>query len=189
MRVDRTRHPLPDQVAAVPHRAWLGRSLIPAEARRACREARAHGARGEGAAAVRVDLGVVEQPQRDGIDAGRVGELVHGTLEREMPERLVGRAHRGRRIAIHMDDLVVRRDAPAGRPQRARDQRRILDVVIEDRRRRNALVADAGQLAILAGPERDRLNRCRLVADHRIHLRPRELHAHRTVQRLRGERR
>ena len=65
---------------------------------------------------MRIDLGVVEQTQRDRIDSGRVGELVHRALERKMPERLVGRTHRRRRVAVHVDDLVVGRYAAAAHP-------------------------------------------------------------------------
>ena len=111
MRVDRSRHPLADQVAAVAHRARLGRPLVPAETRTAFRQAFAHRARGEWTAAERVGFGVVEQAQRDRIDAGRVGQFIHRALEREMAERLVRRAHRGRRVAVYMHDLVVRRDS------------------------------------------------------------------------------
>src|SRR3989441_8264330 len=88
-----------------------------------------------------------------------------------------------------MDDFVVRRDAAAGRPQRARDQPRVLDVVIEDRRRRNGVVPNTGQLPILAGAERNGLDGRRLVTDHRIHLRARELQAHWALQNFCRERR
>ena len=106
-----------------------------------------------------------------------------------MAERLVGGAHRGRRVTVHVGDLVPRRDPPAGAPQRARAERRVLDVVIEHRRWRNALVTDAGQPAILARAQRDRLYRRRLVADHRVHLCAGELQSHRSLQHLRRERR
>src|SRR2546426_10233006 len=88
-----------------------------------------------------------------------------------------------------MDDFVLRCDAAADRPQRARDQPRVLDVAIEDRRRRNAVVSNAGQLPILAGAERNGLDGRRLVAGHRIHLRARQLQTHWATQNLRRERR
>src|SRR5881397_3846224 len=106
-----------------------------------------------------------------------------------MAERLVGGAHRGRRVTVDVSDLVPRRDPPAGAPQRARAERRVLDVVIEHRRWRNALVTDASQPAILARAQRDRLYRRRLVADHRVHLCAGELQSHRSLQHLRRERR
>ena len=49
-------------------------------------------------------------------------------------------------------------------------------------------MANAGQFTVLVGAERNRLDRRRLVADHRIHLRARKLDAHRPVQHSRRER-
>ena len=59
--VHATCHALPDQVAAVAHGAWLRGPPFPAEPRRSFRQTLAHGARGERAAGVWIDLGVVEQ--------------------------------------------------------------------------------------------------------------------------------
>src|SRR5215468_9488876 len=66
-------------------------------------------------------------------------------------------------------------------------ERRIFDVVVEHRRRRNALMAYACELAASVRAKRDRLNGRGLMADHRIHLRAGELQTHRPVQNLRGE--
>src|ERR1700746_176273 len=98
------------------HGTRLGRALLPPEASRSISNALSHRARGKRAAAERGDLGVVAQPQHDRIGAGRVSELVHRALEREMSERLVRRAHGSRCVAIYMDDLVVRGDAATGSP-------------------------------------------------------------------------
>src|SRR5258708_4956700 len=86
-----------------------------------------------------------------------------------------------------MDDLVVRPDAPTRVPQRTGAEGCVLDVVVEYGRGRNALVTDAGQLAIVIGPDRNRLNACGLVANHRIQLGARKLDAHGSVQDLRGK--
>ena len=89
MRVDCSRHPLADEVAAVAHRARRGCPLVPAETRAAFREAFADRTRGEWAAAERVGFRVVEQTQLNRIDAGSVGQFIHSALEREMAESLV----------------------------------------------------------------------------------------------------
>ena len=188
VRVDRCCHTLPDEVAAVAHRPRLRGALVPAEARRPFGQAFAQSARRERAAAVRIGVGVVAQAQFDRIDAGRVGQLVHGALEREMALRLHRCAQHDGRVAVHVDDLVARRDAAARTPQVAARHGGVFDVVVEHRRRVDAVVADAGQLAVTVGAERDRLNGRRLVADHRVHLRAGKLQADRPVHHLRGER-
>src|SRR5260370_5104986 len=86
-----------------------------------------------------------------------------------------------------MDDLVVRPDAPTRVPQRTGAEGCVLDVVVEYGRGRNTLVTDAGQLAIVIGPDRNRLNACGLGANHRIQLGARKFDAHGSVQELRGE--
>src|SRR5260370_22364381 len=85
-----------------------------------------------------------------------------------------------------MDDLVVRPDAPTRVPQRTGAEGCVLDVVVEYGRGRNTLVTDAGQLAIVIGPDRNRLNACGLVANHRIQLGARKFDAHGSVPQLRG---
>ena len=77
---------------------------------------------------------------------------------------------------------------PLRTPQVAAGHSGIFDVVVEYRRRVDAVVADAGQLAVTVGAESDRLNGRRLVAHHRVHLRAGELQADRPVHHLRGER-
>ena len=170
VRVDRRRHTLSDEVAAVAHRARLRRPLVPAEARRSFCQAFAQSARREGSAAVRIDVGVIAQAQLDRIDAGRVRQLVHGALERKMALRLHGRPQHDGRVAVHVDDLVARGDSAAGTPQMAAGHRGIFDVVVEHRCRVDAVVADAGQLAVTVRAESDCLNGRRLMTHHRVHL-------------------
>jgi hypothetical protein len=142
----------------------------------------------KGRPAVRIGVGVVAQAQRHRIDAGGVGQLVHGALEREVALRLHGRPQHDGRVAVHVNDPVARGNAAASAPQVAADDRRILDIVVKQRRRVDAVVANASQPALTVGAERDRLNGRRLVARHRVHLRAGQLQAHRTVHHLRGER-
>ena len=186
MRVNRGGDSLPDPITAGTHRARLRLALFPAEALRAFGEASTQAARRERASAVGIDAGVVEKPQCDGIHADAVSELVHRALDREVSERLVRRAHHRRRVAVRVDDLVIRRDAARRTPQRATRIRRVFDVVVEHRRRRDAFVADRSQSAGFVGGERDRLDRRRLVTDHRVHLRAGQLNAHWTTHRAGG---
>ena len=68
-----------------------------------------------------------------------------------MAERLVRRAHRGRRVAVHMDDLVVCRDSRRWRAHKEREAERcVFDVVVEYGCRRNTVMANAGQLAVVS---------------------------------------
>ena len=60
-----------------------GLALRPAEPRRTLRVAGAQLLAGERLALVLVGLGVVPEPQLERVDAGAVGELVHGRLEPE----------------------------------------------------------------------------------------------------------
>ena len=181
-------HPLTDQITAVAHGARFRRPPVPAKARRPLRDALAHRARGKGAATVRIGVGVIAQAQLDGIDAGGVRQLIHGALEREMALRLHGRPQHDGCVAVHVDDPVARGDPAAGTPQVAAGQGRVFDVVVEHRRRADAVVADPGQLAVTVAAESDRLNGRRLMAHHRVHLRAGERQADRPVHRLRGER-
>src|SRR6266576_2353060 len=73
--------------------------------------------------------------------------------------------------------------------KRKMTERRVLDVVVEHRRRRNTVVANAVQLTISLRTELDCLQARRLMADHGIHLCARKLNVHRPVQHPRCERR
>ena len=101
-----------------------------------------------------------------------------------MAERLMRRAHRGRSVAVDVHHLVVCLDAARRTPQRARRVRGVFDITVEHRRRRNAFVANPQQLAVLVGAERNRLDRCRLMSHHRIHLGALKLQAHGALQDL-----
>jgi hypothetical protein len=111
MRIDGGGDALPDEITTIAHRARFGFAFVPAKTPRAFGEAPTQATRRERAPAVGIDAGVVEKPQCDGIHADAVSELVHRALDREVSQRLVRRAHRRRRIAIHVDYLVIRRDA------------------------------------------------------------------------------
>ena len=188
MRIDGGGDALPDEITTIAHRAQLGFAFVPAKTPRALGEAPTQATRRERTAAVGIDAGVVEKPQCDGIHADAVSELVHRALDREVSERLVRRAHHRRRVAVRVDDLVIRRDAARRTPQRATRIRRVFDVVVEDRRWRDAFVADRSQSAGFVGGERDRLDRRRLVTHHRVHLRAGQLNAHRTTDFAGGNR-
>ena len=71
----------------------------------------------------------------------------------------------------------------------AAGQSRILDIVVKQRRRVDAVMADAGELAVAVGPERDGLDGRGLVVHHRVHLGVGELRADRLAHHLSGERR
>ena len=182
MCVDRARHTLPDQVPAIAHRARLRGSLLPAEPRRALYQALAHGARGKGTATLRIDVRIVEQANGYWIDSRGVSKLIQSALKRKMTERLMRCSKRGRGVAIHMRDFVIGRDSAACSPKRPGTERRVLDVVVEHRRRRNTVVANGVQLTISLRTELDCLQARRLMADHGIHLCARKLNVHRPVQ-------
>src|SRR5579864_2611424 len=187
MCVDRPRHALPDQVAAIAHRARLGCSFLPAESRSALYQTLAHGARGKATATLRIDVRIIEQANGYWIDSRGVSKLIQSALKRKMTERLMRRSKRGRGVAIHMRDFVIGRDSAACSPKRPRTERRVFDVVVEHRRRRNTVVTNAVQLAASLRTELDYLQARRLMADHGIHLCARKLNVNRPVQHLRYE--
>src|SRR4051794_850274 len=96
-----------------------------------------------------------------------------------MAEGLVRRAHCRRRVAVDMNNLVSGGNAAAGTPQGSCHVCRVLDVAIENRARRNALMTNGGKLAACVCAESDCLYRGRLMSGHRVHLRPRKLNANR----------
>src|SRR4029077_9777685 len=170
VRVDRRRHTLPDQVALVAHRPGFRSAPVPAEACRSPGEAFAESARGERSAAIRIGIGVIAEAQLDWIDAGRVRQFVHGALEGKMALRLHGRPQHDGRVAIHVDDSVARGDPAAGTPQVAAGYSGVFDVIVEHRCWVDAVMADAGQLAVAARAESNCLDGCGLMTDHRVHL-------------------
>src|ERR1700734_2967079 len=100
----------------------------------------------------------------------------------------MGRAHRRRRVAVYMADLMGGRYPSACRPQRARRECGVFDVVVEYGRWRNALMLDCHKLAVALRTQRYPLDGGRLVPRHRIHLRPRELDADGPTNCLGGDR-
>ena len=90
-----------------------------------------------------------------------------------MALRLHGRPQHDGRVAVHVDDLVARGDPAAGTPQVAAGHSGIFDVVVEHRCRVDAVMADAGQVAVAVCAENNCLNGSRLMTDHRVHLRAR----------------
>ena len=99
------------------------------------------------AASVRVDLSIVEQAQLNRIHPGSIGEFVQGTFEGKMSERLVRSAEGSRSVAVDMDDFVICGDAARGTPQGAGAKSCILDIVVEQGGRRNAVMANTVQPA------------------------------------------
>src|SRR5258708_38638035 len=94
-----------------------------------------------------------------------------------MAKGLMRRTQRRRGVAVDMNNLVTRGDAAARTPQGSCHVRRVLDVVVENRGRRNAVMTNAGKLAASVRAESDRLDRSRLMSGHRVHLCPRKLNA------------
>src|SRR5438132_720016 len=107
MCVDRARHTLPDQVAAIAHRARLGCPSLPTESRSALYQTLAHGACGKGTATFRIDVRIVDQANRHRIDSSGVRKLIQSALKGKMTERLMRRSKRGRGVAIHTRDFVI----------------------------------------------------------------------------------
>src|SRR5579872_6871563 len=127
MRVDRGRHALSDQVAALAQRARLGCSFFPSEARSALCQTLPHGARGKRAATFRIDIRIVEQAKGDRVDSRGVCKLIQSTLQRKMTQCLVWRPQCRRSVAIYMNDLVIGRDSARCSPKRAGTERSIFD--------------------------------------------------------------
>ena len=110
----------------------------------------------------------IAQAQLDRIDAGRVRQLIHGAFEGKMALRLHRRPQHDGRVAIHVDNWVARGDAAAGTPQVAAGHSGIFDVVVEHRCRVDAVMADAGQVAVAVCAESNCLNGSRLMTDHHL---------------------
>src|SRR5258707_508224 len=55
-----------------------------------------------------VELRLVAQPELDGVDIERRGQLIHGGFDREHAARLARCAHIGRRVDIQTRDAMTR---------------------------------------------------------------------------------
>ena len=117
----------------------------------------------------RIGFGIVAKPKLDRIDAERDRELVHRDFERERAGRFARRALKRRRADVELDE-PVRRIAVRARVEHARRRGRRFDPVFEHRRRRNDVMTDRGQLAVVGRAERDVLLGVRPMADRREHL-------------------
>ena len=109
-RIRGARHAPADQPASVAHRARLRVAPAPAEALGRHAIAFARRAAGEGQLLELVLLRLIAQPQLDGIDIQRDGELVHRRFERKDAAHLAGGAHVRRRVHVHACEAMARMD-------------------------------------------------------------------------------
>ena len=170
------RHAPADQVATVPHRAWLGVALVPAERLRALAVAFAQGLAAERPIIVLVAIRITPQTKLERIELECDREFVHRTFERIDAGRSAWTAHvaRGRQVEPSQPVRVLRIGAfveqagPAGLlPEEVLVLRCHGDRVVRDR-----VKCSAGGCAQL-----DPLNHRGPVAKH-IHLLPRQHDTH-----------
>ena len=112
---------------------------------------------------------MVDEAQLERVHLQRVGQLVHGALQRVHARCLAGGAHRRRRVDVHRRQVVARRHVGAG----VEESRRVegaLGVLLEGRGLGRRLVADGRQLAVLRRAQRHLLDGARPVAGDRVLL-------------------
>src|SRR5690606_40902482 len=117
-----------------------------------------------------IDLRVILEPQRERIDSELGSELVHRDLHRDEPDAFERCAHRSRIAAMDAHEAMRRADRRAS-IERARPDAGAFDVVADIRASEHAVMADAGQPPLLRRADRQRLDRCRLIAMAREGLR------------------
>ena len=156
-----------DQFAPLLHRARLRRPLRPAEPLRALVERLAQRLGGERGVVHVVDVGVVEQAERERVDARLAGQLVDRDLEHRHAGGGTRRAHVGRGIGVARRDRVAALDVGAGIVDHAPDDD-VLHVVLEPRGRGGGVAEHRRQLAVRVRAEPDLVGAFRPVgvAEH-----------------------
>ena len=124
-----------------------------------------------------VAIGLVADPQLDGVDAQLGGELVHRRLEGEHARRLPRRAHDRRRRHVQAGQPVRRPPVRRGVEHPGR-RRRLLGELADPRGVLDDLVADRREPPLGVRAEPEPLDGRRPVADEGEHLRPGQLVDH-----------
>src|SRR5579863_1786447 len=175
-----------DQPVPAAHRTRARVALTPAKRLRTLLVAFLQLAAAEGFALDRLALGVVAQSQLHRIHAERIGELIHGALQREHVRQLGRGAHERRRLPVSLDDAHLARHrriaVHAGRGLSAGHR-----VVVQARSELPGIVTECPDPAVTLRTQTDavtgggpvRLGGEPLGAAHHT--------AHRPVEALRGE--
>ncbi len=131
----------------------------------------------------RLGLGVVPEPQFDGIHVQGIGQLVHRAFQGEDVRRLGRRAHEAGRVAVGVDDADlgshVRAGVEPGRGVRPGDH-----VVVRPAGELPAFVDQCGQASVAAGGQANPVAGRGAIGGDGEPLRPGGDQLHRPVQPL-----
>ena len=180
-------HAPADQLVALAHRAWLRVALRPAEPFRTLAVAFAQLLAAVGLVLDLVLVRVIDQPQLERIEAGRISELVHRAFDRVEAFRAARRPHVARRVLVELDELLGGFDVGAA-VELARPPDAIALEILELRGHADERVAECGKAAVTIGRQRQRLDVGGAVAE-REHLLAGQRHLHRALERPCGENR
>ncbi|SCD39476.1 hypothetical protein GA0115246_101271, partial [Streptomyces sp. SolWspMP-sol7th] len=151
-RVRRRRDAGAEQEASLAARAGARVAGVPAEAFRAFAQALDEVAAAEGPSRVGLRVGLVADPQFDGVDPGGLGEFVHGRFECEHAGGLAGGAHPGGAGDVEGQDAVGRAAVRRG-VHDAGGHGGLFDELLDPRGVRDDLVGQGAERAVLGGPE------------------------------------
>ena len=170
-----------DQMMALAHRAGLGVALRPAESFGPLFIGLAQPARRPWLLRVRIFLRIIQQADRQGIDAHFIGKLVDRTFDAEGARILSWRPQGTGHHRVHRNDVLARGQIGRGIHDGG-DRAQRLDPHAIDRRFVDAAMDNRDELALLRGAEGDGLvRRCPSAIGGEI-LRPRERERHRALQ-------